>query len=222
MIKFLVDHNNAVTIITSQRYCFGVVHFFVCFLFILLSDRAIVSPGGTMSKRRWPNVSWHLFESRNSNDPSGMAKVTTLTRKWEMFPGRNRFCCDGRLMMAPHAAVFYINVILIIGTSFLFFVFEWVNQTDSPQPLRRILCTFVYTLSLTHVWFFSSSCPYLSRRVTPVIPIISGVLFLFVIGSLFKTSFTDPGIIPRATADEAAYIEKQVCKCCDMAFLSRY
>ncbi|XP_050432847.1 palmitoyltransferase ZDHHC18 isoform X2 [Adelges cooleyi] len=103
-----------------------------------------------------------------------MAKVT---RKWEMFPGRNRFCCDGRLMMAPNAAVFYINVVLIIGTSFLFFVFD---------------------------------CPYLSHRVTPVIPIISGVLFLFVIGSLFKTSFTDPGIIPRATADEAAYIEKQV------------
>ncbi|CAH1711880.1 palmitoyltransferase ZDHHC18 [Aphis gossypii] len=103
-----------------------------------------------------------------------MAKVT---RKWEMFPGRNRFCCDGRLMMAPHAAVFYINVILIIGTSVLFFVFD---------------------------------CPYLSRRVTPVIPVISGVLFLFVIGSLFKTSFTDPGIIPRATDDEAAYIEKQV------------
>lgn len=56
------------------------------------------------------------------------------------------------------------------------------------------------------------SCPYLSKNVTPVIPIISGILFLFVIGSLFKTSFTDPGIIPRATADEAAYIEKQVCK----------
>ncbi|VVC43517.1 Palmitoyltransferase, DHHC domain [Cinara cedri] len=103
--------------------------------------------------------------------------MARVTRNWEIFPGRNRFCCDGRLMMAPHAAVFYINVILIIGTSVLFFVFD---------------------------------CPYLSYRVTPVIPIISGVLFLFVIGSLFKTSFTDPGIIPRATADEAAYIEKQV------------
>lgn len=64
-----------------------------------------------------------------------------------------------------------------------------------------------------------SSCPYLSRRVTPVIPIISGVLFLFVVGTLFKTSFTDPGIIPRATADEAAYIEKQVCECLGLDFL---
>lgn len=60
--------------------------------------------------------------------------------------------------------------------------------------------------------YFISSCPYLSYRVTPVIPIIAGVLFLFVVGSLFKTSFTDPGIIPRATDDEAAFIEKQVCK----------
>lgn len=97
-----------------------------------------------------------------------------------------------------------------------------MNQTGTPQPLQlqRILGTFVYTPPLTDVWFVSSSCPYLSRRVTPVIPIISGVLFLFVIGSLFKTSFTDPGIIPRATADEAAYIEKQVCKCCAVPFHS--
>jgi len=75
--------------------------------------------------RRTLNYIYAGYRS-DSNDPLGMAKVT---RKWEMFPGRNRFCCDGRLMMAPHAAVFYINVILIIGTSVLFFVFEWVEST---------------------------------------------------------------------------------------------
>lgn len=29
-------------------------------------------------------------------------------------------------------------------------------------------------------------------------------------GALFRTTFTDPGIIPRASHDEAAYIEKQI------------
>lgn len=39
---------------------------------------------------------------------------------------------------------------------------------------------------------------------------IGGVLFVFVIISLLRTSFTDPGILPRATPDEAADIEKQI------------
>lgn len=35
---------------------------------------------------------------------------------------------------------------------------------------------------------------------------------MFVIISLLRTSFTDPGILPRATPDEAADIEKQIGK----------
>lgn len=83
-----------------------------------------------------------------------------------------------------------------------------VSRVDT---ILYTIITNVCDVTNYHLHFFVS-CPYLSRRVTPVIPVISGVLFLFVIGSLFKTSFTDPGIIPRATDDEAAYIEKQVCK----------
>lgn len=96
---------------------------------------------------------------------------------------------------------------------------NWFPSTSATTAHFKYV--YLHT-ALDRCMVFSFSCPYLSRRVTPVIPIISGVLFLFVIGSLFKTSFTDPGIIPRATADEAAYIEKQVCKCCDMPFLSKY
>jgi hypothetical protein len=31
-----------------------------------------------------------------------------------------------------------------------------------------------------------------------------------VLATLFRTSFSDPGVIPRATPDEAADIEKQI------------
>jgi len=31
-----------------------------------------------------------------------------------------------------------------------------------------------------------------------------------VISTLFRTSFSDPGVIPRASLDEAADIEKQI------------
>ncbi|XP_020292309.1 palmitoyltransferase ZDHHC9 isoform X2 [Pseudomyrmex gracilis] len=105
------------------------------------------------------------------------SKMPHVTRKWELFPGRNRFCCDGRVMMAPQTGVFYVTVCLIVGTSGLFFGFD---------------------------------CPYLALHVTPAIPIIGALLFLFVMSALFRTSFSDPGVIPRATPDEAAYIEKQI------------
>ncbi|XP_078039199.1 palmitoyltransferase app [Augochlora pura] len=100
-----------------------------------------------------------------------------ITRKWELFPGRNRFCCDGRVMMAPQTGVFYVTVCLIAGTSGLFFVFD---------------------------------CPFLAIHITPAIPVVGGLLFIFVMSALLRTSFSDPGVIPRATTDEAAYIEKQI------------
>ncbi|KAL2099159.1 hypothetical protein ACEWY4_005639 [Coilia grayii] len=53
-------------------------------------------------------------------------------------------------------------------------------------------------------------CPYLSSRLTPAIPVIGGVLFCFVIGTLLRTSFSDPGVLPRATPDEAADLERQI------------
>ncbi|XP_017876658.1 palmitoyltransferase app isoform X1 [Ceratina calcarata] len=100
-----------------------------------------------------------------------------ITRKWELFPGRNRFCCDGRIMMAPQTGMFYMTVCLIPGTSGLFFAFD---------------------------------CPFLAVHITPAIPVVGGLLFIFVMSTLFRTSFSDPGVIPRATPDEAAYIEKQI------------
>ncbi|XP_008472379.2 palmitoyltransferase app-like [Diaphorina citri] len=103
--------------------------------------------------------------------------MSHVTKKWEQFPGRNQFCCDGRVMMGPSAAVFYVNVFLIVGTTTLFFIFD---------------------------------CPFLATRVSPWIPVVGVITFLFVLGALFRTSFSDPGVIPRATSDEAAFIETQI------------
>ncbi|KAI4804582.1 hypothetical protein KUCAC02_026206, partial [Chaenocephalus aceratus] len=53
-------------------------------------------------------------------------------------------------------------------------------------------------------------CPFLALELTPVIPVIGGVLFMFVLGTLLRTSFSDPGVLPRATSDEAADLERQI------------
>ncbi|XP_067845223.1 palmitoyltransferase ZDHHC14 isoform X3 [Heptranchias perlo] len=98
-------------------------------------------------------------------------------RKWEVFPGRNKFYCDGRIIMARQTGVFYLTLVLIVVTSGLFFAFD---------------------------------CPYLAVNITPVIPAVAGVLFFFVMGTLLRTSFSDPGVLPRATQDEAADLERQI------------
>jgi palmitoyltransferase ZDHHC9/14/18 len=67
-----------------------------------------------------------------------------------------------------------------------------------------LICRFII------FFFFLLSCPYLADRISPIIPIIGGFLFIFTMSSLLRTSFSDPGIIPRASSDEAAYIEKQI------------
>lgn len=60
-----------------------------------------------------------------------------------------------------------------------------------------------------------SSLKIILRFELKVICKVRGVTCLTIIsltGALFRTTFTDPGIIPRASHDEAAYIEKQIGK----------
>nr|XP_040021496.1 palmitoyltransferase ZDHHC18a isoform X1 [Gasterosteus aculeatus aculeatus] len=104
-------------------------------------------------------------------------KVQRLRRKWEVFPGKNRFFCDGRIILARQSGILPVTLGLIVVTCGLFFAFD---------------------------------CPFLVTHLTVFIPVIGGVLSLFVVTSLLRTSFTDPGILPRATPDEAADIEKQI------------
>uniref|UniRef100_A0A1A8BUS3 Palmitoyltransferase n=1 Tax=Nothobranchius kadleci TaxID=1051664 RepID=A0A1A8BUS3_NOTKA len=104
-------------------------------------------------------------------------KRTPKKRKWEAFPGRNKFYCDGRIMMAKQTGVFYLTLFLILVTCGLFFTFD---------------------------------CPFLALQLTPIIPVVGGALFLFVLGTLLRTSFSDPGVLPRATPDEAADLERQI------------
>ncbi|XP_073710366.1 palmitoyltransferase ZDHHC9 isoform X1 [Misgurnus anguillicaudatus] len=100
-----------------------------------------------------------------------------VTRKWEKLPGKNTFCCDGRIMMARQKGVFYLTLFLIIGTCSLFFAFE---------------------------------CPYLAVHLSPAIPVFAVLLFAFVMAMLLRTSFSDPGVLPRALPEEASFIEMEI------------
>jgi palmitoyltransferase ZDHHC9/14/18 len=67
-------------------------------------------------------------------------------------------------------------------------------------------CFIIIIISIN----FCKSCPYLASQINPAIPAVSGLLLLSAICTLFRTSFTDPGIIPRATPDEATDVKRQI------------
>lgn len=82
---------------------------------------------------------------------------------------------------------------------------------------KCLIFSFKKSPLFSNIYFSdASSCPYLATKITPAIPIVGAVLYIFTMSSLLRTTFTDPGVIPRASHDEAAYIEKQIGKifCC--------
>ncbi|XP_020563030.1 palmitoyltransferase ZDHHC18 isoform X1 [Oryzias latipes] len=98
-------------------------------------------------------------------------------RKWEVFPGKNRFYCGGRIMAAQQSGVLPLTLGLILVTTGLFFIFD---------------------------------CPFLVKHLSSCVPAVGAVLFVFVFITLLQTSFSDPGILPRATPEEAADVERQI------------
>ena len=61
---------------------------------------------------------------RSSFPDPGDYREKPRKRNWQQFPGRNRFYCDGRVMMAKQISVFYFTVTLLVVTVTLFCVFE--------------------------------------------------------------------------------------------------
>lgn len=68
----------------------------------------------------------------------------------------------------------------------------------------------VFLIVATASLFFVFDCPYLAVKISPLVPVAGAVLFIFTLANLFMTSFSDPGIIPRATREEAWDTERQI------------
>lgn len=68
-------------------------------------------------------------------------------------------------------------------------------------------------MSLQYLCFAPCRCPYLAVHLSAAIPVFAVVLFVFVIAMLLRTSFSDPGVLPRALPEEANFIEMEIGEC---------
>ncbi|NXD31445.1 ZDH18 Palmitoyltransferase, partial [Spelaeornis formosus] len=97
----------------------------------------------------------------------GPGSAARPRRKWEVFPGRNRFYCGGRLMLARHSGVFALTLGLILATSGLFFAFDC--------PFLASHLTLAIPVIAAVLFFFVISCllqtsfrdPGILPRATP-------------------------------------------------------
>ncbi|KAK6052469.1 hypothetical protein COOONC_10026 [Cooperia oncophora] len=72
--------------------------------------------------------------------------------------------------------------------------------------MARQINVFVFTLFLIST---TLTAPFLYNEVSPVLPVLPAILSFLVMVSLLKTSFSDPGILPRAPNMEVAERARQ-------------
>ncbi|KAI7868939.1 DHHC palmitoyltransferase-domain-containing protein [Spinellus fusiger] len=124
----------------------------------LISARPFPPYKQTSSSPSFPQINPKLTK------PTKPTKPPKTTRNYQVFPGRNKFFCDGRLMTSREYWAFLIAFVLLVGPCVLFLIF---------------------------------TCPFLWYEVHPAVTILFVYLFVLCFAAMLKTSWTDPGIIPR-------------------------
>ncbi|KAM4616933.1 palmitoyltransferase ZDHHC8B [Polymixia lowei] len=71
------------------------------------------------------------------------------------------------------------------------------------KPTKYIPVSTAATLLVgSTTLFFVFTCPWLTKAISPAVPLYNGVVFLFVLANFSMATFMDPGVYPRADEDE--------------------
>ncbi|XP_056148893.1 palmitoyltransferase ZDHHC8B [Lampris incognitus] len=71
------------------------------------------------------------------------------------------------------------------------------------KPTKYIPVSTAATLLVgSTTLFFVFTCPWLTKAISPAVPLYNGLVFLFVLANFSMATFMDPGVYPRADEDE--------------------
>uniref|UniRef100_A0A8C6TVN9 Palmitoyltransferase n=1 Tax=Neogobius melanostomus TaxID=47308 RepID=A0A8C6TVN9_9GOBI len=71
------------------------------------------------------------------------------------------------------------------------------------KPTKYIPVSTAATLLVgSTTLFFVFTCPWLTKVISPAVPLYNGLVFLFVLANFSMATFMDPGVYPRADEDE--------------------
>lgn len=102
--------------------------------------------------------------------------VMKYRRRWELWPGNNRFCCDGACMFGADVGYFALSNLLIVATVVLFLASKCFPHGDMT---------------------YSDDADFGGRQENWLILSLVVLLTAVALGLLWTAALTDPGIIPR-------------------------
>ncbi|OBZ84439.1 Palmitoyltransferase erf2 [Choanephora cucurbitarum] len=79
----------------------------------------------------------------------------------------------------------------------------------------------LFLISMPAILFIIFSCPWLWYHVSPAIPILFAYMFILTLAAMLKTSWTDPGILPR-NLDSQSWIPNRRHESTDDGYGFRY
>uniref|UniRef100_A0A3B3QK96 Palmitoyltransferase n=1 Tax=Paramormyrops kingsleyae TaxID=1676925 RepID=A0A3B3QK96_9TELE len=76
-----------------------------------------------------------------------------------------------------------------------------VGKTFKPTTFIPVSSAATLLVGSTTL-FFVFTCPWLTRTISPIVPLYNGIVFVFVLANFGMATFMDSGVFPRATEEE--------------------
>jgi palmitoyltransferase ZDHHC9/14/18 len=71
--------------------------------------------------------------------PNTSPCVSSPKRRWQLLPGRNKFYCNGRIMMAKSTGMFFVTLGLLFTVTILFFALDCPYLVTNISPAVPIV-----------------------------------------------------------------------------------